>query len=212
MAKLKDITGQKFGRLVVVCRVYGYSRRHNAQWECKCDCGIVSVVDSGNLRSGRTVSCGNHPFKRRHKLPQGRRQVTPTYRTWAQMLARCRNPNNQDFARYGGRGITVCDAWRTFASFFEDMGEKPAGMSIDRIDNDSGYYKENCRWASSMTQANNRVSNHVITAFGRALSISEWERESGISQYVIAQRVNKLGWSAENSVSRPTRPCKRKER
>jgi hypothetical protein len=117
------------------------------------------------------------------------------------MIQRCSNKNNQATRNYLGRGITVCEKWKTFEGFFEDMGPRPEGMSLDRIDNNKGYYKENCRWATRIQQCNNRRSSRTIHAFGRSQTMAEWAREMGISTGTIWNRL-KLGKAPELALSR----------
>lgn len=134
---------------------------------------------------------------------------SPTYVTWRAMHIRCSDPNHKAFSRYGGRGITVCDRWNDFVLFLEDMGERPAGTSIDRIDNSKGYFKENCRWASIETQSANRsvpikAGCRRITYKGRTLSTAEWARELGVSPESLYTRIHR-GWSDDDVIGKPFR-------
>lgn len=119
-----------------------------------------------------------------------------TYRSWQNARDRCNNPNNPAYKKYGGRGITVCDKWNNFENFVKDMGERPNGMSLDRINNDKGYSKENCRWANAVLQSNNR--RNIKKYKGK--SMAEWSRLTGIKPSTIRQRVYVYGWPMERAI------------
>lgn len=142
--------GERYGRLVVIARV-GKDRHLNYRYLCQCDCGAEKVVNSNSLRTGRTISCG---CKRR----EGTHQQTNTriYHTWESMKQRCLNPNIPTWRYYGGRGITICDRWLDFSQFLADMGDRPEGTSLDRIDPDGNYEPGNCRWATMLEQTANK--------------------------------------------------------
>lgn len=159
------LTGQRFGRLLVLERGDNAANRQ-ARWVCRCDCGEVMPVRSSRLRSGRTTSCGCRQREIAALISLGnishghsrRGCETPEYRAWAAMLQRCYNSKNKDFKHYGARGISVCPRWReSFQDFLADMGLKPHhALSIDRIDNDGDYGKENCCWATAKQQRHNQ--------------------------------------------------------
>ena len=152
----EDLIGQRFGRLTVLLPVWFIKRRQKA-WLCSCDCGSATVVLTGSLRRGCTKSCGclQREQAGTQRLTHGQRH-SRTYESWKHMKSRCSNPNYQYFASYGGRGIAVCERWEKFENFLADMGERPPGKSLDRIDNEKGYCPENCRWATHSEQMKNR--------------------------------------------------------
>jgi hypothetical protein len=163
MPALIDRTGQRFGRWAVLARHPQELRcdsRH-ILWECRCDCGAERVVRGGDLRSGHSTSCGCRSrelfVERNTKHGHARRgNLTQAYHCWVSMHQRCDNPRNRNYANYGGRGITVCERWKTFVNFLADMGEPPPGMSLDRVDNNGNYEKSNCRWTTRIQQNRNQ--------------------------------------------------------
>jgi hypothetical protein len=116
---------------------------------------------------------------------------TRIYNTWAQMLARCNNPNAISFKRYGAKGIKVCDAWRDFRVFYADMGDIPEGRTLDRIDNDKGYSKENCRWADPKTQSRNRINTAMAEWNGKLMPVAEIAEINGIGCRFLHDRLKR---------------------
>ena len=152
----QDLTGQRFGRLVAVERqaVAGKPTR----WLCECDCGGQTLPTSSQLLGGRCRSCGCLKAEtNKARLETHGKRHSRVYGTWNGMIQRCTNPNQSHYERYGGRGVTVCDAWKTFANFYADMGDPPTDShSIERIDNSKGYEPGNCCWATPKEQRANQ--------------------------------------------------------
>jgi hypothetical protein len=198
----KDISGETFGRLTAIAPV-NRTPRGGIKWLCICKCSSESIVASGNLRSGSTQSCGC--------LAQDQlsaKQTThgmskhPLYITWISMKKRCYNKNYKYFKYYGGRGIRVCTYWKSsFPNFLADMGERPDGLTLDRIDNDSDYTPENCRWATRRMQSNNTRHNRFITHNGLTLTLAQWNRR--LNGSTIVQDRIKNGWSEKRAVTEP---------
>lgn len=187
--------GRTFERLHVVD--YAGSRTNTAGttrhlYLCLCQCGNAPTVEWNNLQNGHTKSCGCLAAETKAKTRHGHKTrfgASGMYATWQSMLARCNNPNNRSFARYGGRGITVCERWKSFDNFLADMGERPDGMSIERIDNDGPYAPGNCRWASVSEQARNRRSNDIVTLNGESRCATDWCAALGIKYAMYRSRV-----------------------
>lgn len=125
---------------------------------------------------------------------------TPTYGTWYNMKSRCDNPTYTNFQKWGGRGITYDKRWSSFMNFLEDMGDRPEGMSLDRIDNNGNYCKENCRWATRKEQMNNMSSNRLITFKDMTKTLQEWADFTGLKRKTIASRIDRYGYTIENAL------------
>lgn len=138
------------------------------------------------------------------RVVKGTRTPTVMYRCWVHIRTRCFNPNTPDWPRYGGRGITMCDRWyESFEAFCEDMGERPDGHSIDRIDNHGNYSPENCRWVVKKEQCRNRRSNKVLEYKGESRSLAEWAETLNLPYDVVKQRINTMGWTVEKAFETP---------
>jgi hypothetical protein len=198
MAAGTDISGRRFGLLVVRhCAAQGTHTKQSS-WSCACDCGETVVVRRGNLTSGNTTSCGC--AKRAASKARGLRhghyidgKQSPEYRSWASMIARCTNPNAESYERYGGRGITICESWReSFAAFLADVGPRPSLQhSLEREDNAIGYQPGNCRWATVAEQSRNKRSTVRITLRGETRVACDWARSLGLSRTLIYERLKR---------------------
>lgn len=218
--KIKDITGQRFGRLVALGYVgnilMGKKNAPFAGWLCRCDCGNTKVVIGSNLRLGYTQSCGclqkerASNASRRHG--QAHKDKSAEYKTWEGMISRCTNARTSGYPNYGGRGISVCDRWRNFEFFLEDMGTRPTPRhSLDRIDVNGNYEKSNCRWVTKETQANNTRTNVYLVHNGDTATIAQWSRRIGIKSGTIWYRLNH-GWSVDAALTTPAQKHSSKKR
>jgi hypothetical protein len=195
---LKDLTGQRFGRLVVERREGSIDGQ--AAWICKCDCGGTKRVRGYQLRSGKTASCGCLWLE---TITKHRLCGTPEYNTWCHMISRCHDSENDSYENYGGRGIVVCDRWRySFECFLADMGKRPPKTSLDRVDNSGNYEPGNCRWATRLEQNRNTRKNVRYTVNGETLHLAEWARRLNVRASVLSDRL-KRGWPPEKALTTP---------
>ena len=210
MPKRIDLTGLKFGRLTAI-KFCGVNKHKYALWRCKCDCGKEVVVPGRSLRSGNTKSCGCYnkekstdrivSLNKRHGMTN-----TRLFKIWSGMHSRCYNEKTNNYHLYGGRGIYICDEWLKDFSSFEKWAREDGykdNLSIDRIDNNGPYSPDNCRWATSKEQCNNRRSNKTLFAFGESKTLEEWAEIAGISSDTISKRLKSGKYSVEEAVSEP---------
>jgi len=205
--KLTDLTGKRFGRLVVVAMVGPYKRGHSMWWFVRCDCGKEKVVSGAKLTSGRTTSCGCYAKESLYKanVTHGDAfvgRVKRLYKIWLNMKARTSNPKTRSYPLYGGRGIKVCGEWWNRYESFRDWAKSTGyndSLSIDRIDNDGNYEPSNCRWASNKEQCRNRRSNRLLTIGGETQTMIEWSIKRGINYKKVHSRL-KAGWAPERAL------------
>lgn len=185
--------GDRFGRLVVITRL------PKSKIVCKCDCGNTKTIIAGNLASGNTKSCGcmKSDHARNVSKTHGHAcedKKSGAYRAWLCMRQRCKR--DKDYV-----GVEVCDRWSDFIEFYKDMGDRPDGMSLDRIDGSKGYAPDNCRWATKSEQAINRKTTVFLEHNGRKMCISDWAKETGIKKRTISARIQS-GWTVEKALSK----------
>lgn len=204
--QFKDLTGQRFGRLVAVSKLKSYGDRY-WKWTCICDCGTTKVVDGRFLKEGKSKSCGCLAKDGTSTIKHGHAKKnahSTEYVIWGRMIHRCENPNAPLYKDYGGRGIGVCSAWRkSFEVFYRDMGPRPSTKhSIDRIDNDGNYEPGNCRWATQKEQSRNTSRTINLTIGDRTQCLMDWSIETGIKYLTLLQRYHK-GWPVERLFQQP---------
>lgn len=212
---LKNEIGNRYGKLVVVS--YAGTRangRGGSVWKCKCDCGNETIVWSGSLRRGSTKSCGclRSETVRATRSTQKGLSGTKEYRSWKGMIARCYvNGNARDQRNYLERGITVCDRWKnSFQTFLEDMGKCPGKeYSLDRVNNNGSYSKENCRWATRIDQMNNKRSNVVITYNGSVFTLAQLERELHLPPKSLSKKLSYYHGDLEKAVKAAEKSARR---
>ena len=199
-----DLTGKKYGELTVL-RMSEHRKRNVVYWDCVCSCGNIKSFPVDSLNRGKTKSCGcmfrlKNTLRKRHGMHN-----TRPYRIWDGMIQRCQNEKAANYNDYGGRGITVCDAWHKFENFWEDMRDTYQDrLTLDRKNNDGNYEKGNCRWATQEQQHNNTRSNVLIKYNGETRTHSQWAKEMGMGWKTLESRL-KWGWSIENALTIPVK-------
>lgn len=203
--QIRNLIDERFGKWTVLSYL-GRLRHDHVYWLCRCDCGVEREVFESNLVTGKSTSCGGAGCISSKKHGKSGTRV---YSIWENMISRCQNPNNFSYYLYGDRGITVCDEWKSFENFYNDMGDPPDKYSIDRLDPNLGYFPENCRWASSSEQACNksgikRQRNISSISFnGETKTIHEWARDIGIHGNTLTHRL-RSGWPIEKALTTPS--------
>lgn len=197
---IKNLEGLRFGRLLVIKKSV-IDVNQKTSWCCQCDCGNVKDIPEYSLiRNTRpTLSCGC--LHKEAVTKHGYRHM-PEYNIWRGMMDRCYNQKNANYFRYGGRGIVMSNEWReNFEAFYKDMGPRPGPeYSIERIENDKGYYKGNCKWATKKEQANNRGNSKQYIYRGKSQNLEDWCKELGLNFNTIYSRISK-GWSFKHAIT-----------
>ncbi len=200
----------KFNRLTVENADIGFNRFGQRLWLCRCDCGTPTLAIASSIKGGRTKSCGCLQREGGGNFRHGQRAAkSRAYTCWRNMKSRCDNPSTNQYADYGGRGITYDPRWKKFENFFADMGDPPEGTSIDRIDNDGNYTKANCRWADKSTQRRNQRPQTVAGCLvwceinGERLILADAVKKFGVVPYTtVVNRIHQ-GWPPERAVLTP---------
>lgn len=190
MVKAKDLTGNKFGRLLVIRLDQPIGNRRS--FLCLCDCGNSKIVRSESLTAGITKSCGCIRFEKIQNLRKSHgKSKTAEYKSWNHAKSRITNKNDPKYPYYGGRGITMCQEWiSSFEAFYNDMGDKPSSKhSLGRIDVNKGYYKENCRWEDSYQQARARTDNVYVNINGERLILKDACKQKGLNYKMIHGKI-----------------------
>ena len=205
--KLIDLTGQRFGRLTVVSRAEN-TASGKVRWNCLCDCGAKTTNHSHLLKSGQSKSCGclQKESVSKSNTKHGD-SFNNLYHVWRNMLDRVNLQSREDYKHYGGRGITVCNDWYSYDTFkkWALSSGYAENLTLDRENNNKGYSPDNCRWVTMKRQNNNRRNNRIIEYNGEIKTLSEWADTTQIPAHVLKQRLNKLKWSVEKTLSTPAR-------
>lgn len=207
MPKFVDLTDKTFGKLIVLNRTTN-SKHGASRWTCLCECGQQTIVIGGDLKNGKTKSCGCLTSISNKERSLHNKCDTIEYQTWSDMIARCTNHKHKSYKNYGGRGITVDKSWLNFINFYNEMGKRPSNMhSLDRRDNNKGYCKENCNWVTIDIQNRNKRNNRTLTYNGKSLILKDWINEPEVKKLNISYNTLHTrflkGWSDEDILSTP---------
>jgi hypothetical protein len=218
--KRVDMTGRVFGRLTALEPVG--RRGTNVTWRCRCECGTEVVAAGNDMRAGLKQSCGCLRRELAKRTEHGHmvgKKPSPTYSSWRAMLKRCYSPRNRSYADYGGRGIIVCERWRSFEPFLSDMGDRPEGTSLDRIDVNGNYEPGNCRWLAVGQQQWNRrcsvlspqLAQEIVGRHEHGESMASIGRRLGINRFTVNTVVRGLAWSSVTGVVSRRKPTRTRD-
>lgn len=227
MGIIKDLTGQNFNRWTVI-EYSGKDKYNNALWLCECNCENKTrrIVNGNNLRRGISTSCGclQKELARENCIERNERtgaqyakkhglRYTRIYAIWSGMIDRCYRKKNKKYKDYGGRGIRVCDEWRNDVNAFYNWAMNNGydnNFSIDRINNDSNYEPNNCRWTTVDKQVNNRRYNRIYTYNNKSQTLKQWADEYNINYHTLISRLDKLDWDFEKALTTPIKQTKKR--
>lgn len=210
----KNLCGLKFGWLTVagLSHYVRYNVKRGGRWIvsmrfpmwiCLCKCGKTTIVNGDSLKRGTTLSCGCFATKQRsERLTTHGESNTMLYQRWSGMITRCTNPNRDFWPNYGGKGISVCEKWKSYEGFASDMRAsfKPE-LTIERRDPNLGYYLENCYWGTPLQQANNKTTSKMVELDGKRQTVADWARETGINVFTLYSRLGILGWDTKRALT-----------
>lgn len=196
--------GDTFGYLTILSERFKVKLKSNYySYLCKCLCGKEKTVREYNLKSGHTKSCGCYKIQRiKEAVTKNGLSHEKLYMTWRQMFYRCYNKKSKSYKSYGGRGIDICKKWHKYENFRKDMGQHPIGYQIDRIDNNKGYCKKNCRWVTLYENLQNTRKCIIVEIDGEKRSLSDHARRNGILVGTVMSRI-KIGWSYYDAIKTP---------
>lgn len=203
MAIRNDLKGKRFGHLTALYLTVDelYKKK---KWLCRCDCGREIEITGSNLISGHSTQCKQCQLKTLQRGNVTHNQShTKLYNVWNGMIQRCTNTNHKSFSDYGGRGITICEEWRSFDNFQKWAWEHGygEGVEIDRIDNNGNYRPENCRWITRIKNARNKSNNKIIVYNGESKTLSEWATYFGVNYKNLSRNLNK-GYTLDEAILR----------
>ena len=195
---MEDISGQAFGRITVI----GFHGKKGREYmyDCICSCGNKVTINGWSLKSGKTQSCG---CLHREAITLHGASNTKEFNVWYGMIRRCTDEKHDSYKRYGQRGISVSPDWLLFENFLRDMGMVPDGKTLDRVDNNANYGRENCRWATTGEQASNRSNNVRIEYEGESYTCSELARKFNLAPSTLWQRIVSLKWPLDKALRTP---------
>jgi hypothetical protein len=196
--KSVDLTGKRFGKLTVLKKLRK-AENGSFKWLCKCECGNTTMTYTGNLNTGHTKTCGDRKVHfSTHSMSRSR-----PYRIWGAMMSRCHRESSTNYHNYGGKGIAVCEDWKTFRGFWDDMKNGYSdNLTIDRLDNEKGYFKGNCKWSTREEQDNNTRRTRRITFEDKTQSLTQWANELKINPKTLDYRFRN-GWTVKRALTTP---------